>query len=104
MIIELKDYKVELKDALTWGDAQKIEAVFLKGAKVGGTGTADVSMGFDASVLLEAKYTALECAVMKVIKGDKTEPFTREWIDSLSIEDGDKLYAEVDKLTKKKEA
>lgn len=100
MMIELSKSKVEVKDFITWGDKERIQNVYIKGTTVDQTGIKE----FDASVLSEAKYTLLEVAILNIKEGEKEFGFTRDWINNLSIEDGDKLYEEIDKsLNKKKD-
>lgn len=101
MKVELSKAVVECKEALTWGDTQKIQAAMMSGAKMSGkVKTADdIGYDFDASAMLEAKYVALECAVQKVTDSEgKESKFTREWMDNLSQEDGEKLEKVVDGL------
>lgn len=103
MNLKLKDYTVEIKDALTWGDREKIQATLMKGANINAKDSSgsDVGFNFDTTAMLESKYKALECAVVKIVDGDKEIEWTREWQDNLSIEDGDKLMNAVDSLSKK---
>ncbi len=98
MIIKLSNCEVKIKDQLTWGDNEKIQNVYIKGAKVDQGGLKD----FDASVVGEAKYVLLEIVVQEIKEGDKVSQFTREWMNNLSIEDGNKLYNAVENLGKKK--
>jgi hypothetical protein len=100
MIIKLTDCEVELKDRITWGDMEQIQLALISGAKVSETGMS----GFDMSSTLEAKYKLLEIVVVKITdKNGVTCSFSREWMNDLSPEDGDKLYSEADKLNKKKQ-
>jgi hypothetical protein len=99
MIIKLSNCEVKIKDRLTWGDSEKIQGVYIKGAKMDITGLKD----FDASVVSEAKYVLLEIAVIEVKEGEEVKPFTREWMNGLSIDDGNKLYDAVELLNKKKD-
>lgn len=101
MEVKLKDATVTIKNALTWGDTQKIQAAMMSGAKMSGKAKTadDIGFDFDALAMLEAKYVALECAVKKVVDNDNKEiKFTREWMDNLSQEDGEKLEKAVDGL------
>ena len=103
MEVKLSKGTVKIKDQLTWGDTQKIQSVFLSGAKMSGkaTNANDVGFDFDASTMLEAKYIALECAVIEVEEDGQKKPFTRDWMNNLSQEDGDKVMSAVDGLQKK---
>ena len=91
-MVKLKDYEVKIKDSFTWGDKEKIQNIYIKGASVDQTGI----KGFDTSVISEAKYTLLETAILEIKKGDEIINFSKEWMYNLSIEDGDKLYNEID--------
>lgn len=91
-------YDITLKQSLTWGDVQEVQAVMASGAKLGNTGLT----GYDARAMLEAKYKLLELAITSIKEGDKAVKFSREWMNGLSVEDGDTLYAAVDALSKKK--
>lgn len=98
MEVKLKDVSVKIKDALTWGDEQKVQSALMSGAKMSGKAGTDMGVDFDASAMLEAKYVTLECAVLEIGEGEK---FTREWMNELSSEDGNKLMEAVDSLSKK---
>jgi hypothetical protein len=100
MIIQLKEYKVTIKDEITWGDSEAIQATIQKGAKIKGTAT-EQNFEYDTSVMLEAKYVTLEKTITKIEKGDEVVSFSREWMNNLSIVDGNKLYDAVNQLTKK---
>jgi hypothetical protein len=103
MELKIQDEVVVIKDSLTWGDSQKIQGALMGGAKMSGK-TDNIGFDFDASVMLEAKYVALECAVVEIVqKNELKVEFSREWMDNLSLEDGDKLFNAVDKLSKKNE-
>lgn len=99
MIVKLSNCEVKIKEALTWGDSEKIQNVYIKGAQVDQSGL----KSFDASVVSEAKYILLEITVLEIKEGEKVLEFTREWMNNLSIEDGDKLYDAVELLNKKKD-
>lgn len=98
MIIELTNSKVHLKEALTWGDMQKIQRTTMAGAKIKDT---KGNFDFDATAVFEAKYVTLECSVEKVVENEEEKPFTRAWMDALSMADGTKLEDAVDEMTKK---
>jgi len=102
MQLQLKDYEVELKDEITWGDSQKIEDSIISSAKMKGDKTGDMNFDFDGSAILRAKYIAMNCVIIKIKKGDEEIPFTNGWVDNLSVSDGNKLYATVEEITKKK--
>ena len=99
--IQLTKSEVNVKDELSWGDSEKIQSVIMSGAKMKGNAQADMNFDFDPSLMLEAKYAALECAVVSIKEGDKEFKFTREWMNELSQADGEKLYKAVDALSSK---
>jgi hypothetical protein len=96
--VKLSNCEVSIKASLTWGDVERIKDAMTSGIKVGNTGIS----GFDTSAILESKYRLLEIAIVEIRQDGKTQKFTREWMNSLSVEDGELLYAEVDKLNGKK--
>ena len=96
--IKLSKCEVEIKDSMNWGDKEAIQSELMKGAKMDQTGLT----GYSAGVMLEAKYKTLELMIVNIKEKDKEISFSREWINALSVEDGDKVYEAVDILTKKK--
>lgn len=102
MEVKLSKYIVKLKDELTWGNAQKIQSAIMSGAKMSGKDSGNIGFDFDASTLLESKYVALECSIIEIKEGENVITFTREWMDNLSISDGNKLTEAVDEISKKK--
>lgn len=103
MEVKLSSAVVKIKESLSWGDTQKIQSALMSGAKIKSDETKKVGFDFSASGMIDAKYVALECAVLEIIEKGKTSIFSRDWMDNLSIEDGEKLYAAVDSLSKKNE-
>lgn len=97
--VKLSACEVDIVTYITWGEKEKIQNSIVKGAKIDGSGVS----GFDASVISESKYQLLELAVKEIREGDAKIPFTREWMDNLSVEDGDALFDAVDALNKKKD-
>lgn len=95
--VKLSNCEVDIKETLTWGDAQAIKSAMLTSVKVGNTGVS----GIDAGALLEGRYKLLEVCVLEIREGETKSQFTREWMNALSIDDGDLLYSEVEKLQKK---
>lgn len=96
--IKLSNCEVDIITYLTWGDKEMLQSEMLKGAKLNSEGL----NGFDASVMLETKYKLLELAIKEIRCGEEKKTFTREWVNNLSIEDGDLLYDNVEMLNKKK--
>jgi hypothetical protein len=98
MQIKIGKYDVTLKDSITWGEAQQIQAVLASGAKIGSSGL----QGYDPTVMLEAKYKLLEIAITDIADGEQHSAFSRDWMNALSLDEGDTLYDAVDALSKKK--
>lgn len=94
--VQLSNATVEIIDHLTWGQQQQIQAAMLSGMRVGG---ASKDIDINAEALLSAKYKSLELAIVKITEGDMEKPYSREWVDALSIEDGDTLYEAVNAVT-----
>lgn len=97
--VELSIGKVELIEGLTWGQQEQIRQSMLEGVKVHGVNERQ-SLDLDASVISKAKYKALEVCVKKITLNDGTEiAYSREWMDNLSVADGDILSKAVDEVT-----
>lgn len=101
MIVELSAGKVEVIDSITWGQQEQIRAAMMGGIKVQGLSDKErQEMALDAEVIIRAKYKALEICVKKITLPDGTEKtYSKEWMDNLSIEDGDNLFAVVNEVT-----
>jgi len=92
--IKLANCEVDIIKSLTWGEREDVQDVMLSGAKVGGEGLS----GYDPKAMREAKYKLLEIAVHKIKEEGEEKEFSKEWMNNLSVEDGDKLYSEIEKL------
>lgn len=84
--------QVTIADRITWGQKEQIQAAMLGGVKM----TAGQNIDFDASAVSRAKYKALEVCVQGIVVGGEAVKFTKEWMDALSVGDGEALYAAVD--------
>ena len=104
MKVKLSNCEVTLKDALTWGDQQKVKAAIMQGAKMsqkeGDQKNFDVS--YDASAVIEGNYVTVEVTITEIKVNNKIIPYTREWHENLTPNDGNKLLDAVEKATKKK--
>jgi TRAP-type uncharacterized transport system substrate-binding protein len=100
--MKLKDYKVELKDSITWGESKDIQDAMLKDIEVDARGQIK---GLSMSAMREAVYKTIEIIVIKITdKEGKEVSFSREWMNSLSIDDGNKLEDYANQfISKKKE-
>jgi len=91
--IKLTNCEVIVYSQLTWGEKESLQLELMKGAKVDEQGLKD----YDVKATLEVKYKTLETLIKEIKVGAETHKFTREWMNGLSITDGDKLYSELNK-------
>lgn len=101
MKVTLSIGTADVVDALTWGMQEEIRNAMLGGIKLSGlTDKERQNLELDPTVLSKAKYKALELCVKSVTLTDGTIiPYSKEWMDGLSIADGDTLYDAVDAVT-----
>ncbi len=92
---------VDIVDKITWGMQEEIRNAMLGGIRVSGLSDLEKrNMELDPSVLGKAKYKALELCVKKITDNDgKESSYSKEWMDGLSVEDGDILFAAVNEVT-----
>lgn len=104
MIVKLSIGTVEVIEKLTWGQQERIREAMMGGIKVHGlTDKEKQSLDLDAAVLSKAKYKTLELCVKKITLNDGTEvSYSADWMDNLSIEDGDTLFEAVNEATTSK--
>ncbi|HBT75038.1 TPA: hypothetical protein DEB29_03500 [Candidatus Wolfebacteria bacterium] len=102
--IKLSIGQVEVADTITWGMQEQIRSAMLGGLRVSGLAANEKqNLELDASVLASAKYKALELCIKKITLIDGTEiPYSKDWMDNLCIEDGDKLFDAVNAITNPK--
>ena len=94
--ISLSNAQVEIADKITWGQKEQIQNAMLSGVKMEAQSQ---RVDFNAEALSAAKYKAIEVCVVKITQDGQEVPYSREWLDNLSIEDGDKLYEAVEGVT-----
>jgi hypothetical protein len=99
MQIQLSKYIVELKDELSWYEQNEIEAEMISGSQMNQETKAIVMNG---QGMFEAKIKLLERLITSIKEGDNTIVCSRDWVKGLNQEDGNKLYAAVEKITAKK--
>lgn len=93
--------KVDLIEKLTWGQREQVRSALYSGVSM----NAEIAnnpdkLSVSASALVEAKFKAIEVCVKNITEPDGTQHgFSREWMDALSIEDGDKVVEAVDEVT-----
>lgn len=99
--IELSNCKVEIITRLTWGQQEQIRAAMLEGMRVSDVREQEKqSLEMNPAVLVKAKYKALELCVKKIISGNGKEvAYSKEWMDNLSVDDGDTLFTAVNEVT-----
>jgi len=101
MIVTLSNADVEILDSITWGQQEAIRSAMLGGIRVQGlTDKEKQSLDLDASILTKAKYKTIEVCVKKITLKDGTDiPYTKEWMDNLTVDDGDTLFAAINAVT-----
>lgn len=99
MILNLSKYTVTLKDELTWYDQEEIKATMITGSRLS---TDNNEISVNGNGLFEAKIKTIECAVTEIKEGDKNISFSRDWLKSLSQEDGSKLDSALSQYSQKK--
>lgn len=100
--IKLSNCEVDVITFLTWAEKEKLEADLSRGLKMSLDGNKMAMGEYDASVLYTSKITLIKLAVKEIREGENKTQVTDEWINNLSIEDGDLLYGQLDELNKKK--
>lgn len=97
--VQLSIANVEVQDVLTWGLYQKMSLTGAKLLKMD-LGESEVKKAeINAEGLYEMRVAQIQILVQKITTKDgQVVPCTQEWISNLSIEDGDKLYAEVQQV------
>lgn len=98
-IVELSNAKVEIKEQVTWLQMQRVEATLAESAKIGPDGK---PTGFDGNALVESKIKLMEMLIVKITEGDKEVGFSRNWVETLSLADGNTLTAALDEVASKK--
>jgi hypothetical protein len=90
-------YNVQLQE-LTWWKNEEIRASLTSGAKMNNNGLS----GFDGQALLDSKIKTFEAVIADIKEGDKSIPFSKEWVQGLTLKEGDALEEAVNEITKKK--
>jgi hypothetical protein len=104
MTVELSVGKVEIIDRLNWGQKEQIQNSMLSGVKVQNLSDKErQALELNADVIMKAKYKTLEICIKKITLTDGKEiPYTQEWMDGLTVEDGDKLFEAINEVTNPK--
>ncbi|HEY1037159.1 MAG TPA: hypothetical protein VGE62_01095 [Candidatus Paceibacterota bacterium] len=96
--IKLSKHEVDMKPALSWYEKEEVKAVMQSGSKMDNSGL----KGFDGYAMLEAKIKLFECLIVEIREGENKIVGVREWLKTLSAEDGDIIDAAADEIGKKK--
>ena len=96
--IKLSKCEVSIIEVLTWGQQEDIQEVIMKGLEIDKEGL----QNFDYKAIRESTYKALEVCIKEIKEGDKVIPFTKEWMNGLSAEDGNILQEAINEVTSKK--
>ena len=93
---------VSFIEKLTWGAQEKIRGIQMSAFQVKGADVENVKekATFDLSASIKIKPVMIEVCIKKIVDKDEKEViFTNEWLNSLDVEDGDKLFEIADKIT-----
>jgi hypothetical protein len=95
--VQLSNASVEIIDHVTWGQRERLKALMMAVFQVqpGENNNIDVN----AEAILRAKFAAIEMAIKAITVDGQTVPYSREWVENLSTDDGDILFAAVEKVT-----
>ena len=118
--MQLSEYKVTIKEEMSWGDSEQIQAVIMSSLKIdaearktiekGGDSMDIKDMQLDGAAVLNSKVKSAECLITKIVDtrgvgegdvADKSVKFTREWLFSLTRSDGAKLMKAIDDVRAK---
>jgi len=99
--VKLSTCTVDIVEKITWGMQEEIRAAMLGGIRVSGlTDKEKQNLELDSAVLMKAKYKALGLCVKKITDAEgKESTYSKEWMDNLSVEDGDALFLAVNEVT-----
>lgn len=129
MQVKLSKVTVDVKDEMSWGDNEEIQAIILSGLKLDGKSRkaleeyarrqkagidapaldvldgAESIMQMNGTVMLEAKYRAADLLILSILENDTQKPveYSRDWLRNLSMADGQKLTKVIDEVRAKTE-
>jgi len=120
MELQLKEYRVTIKDEMSWGDSEQIQAVVMSSLKMDANARKEIEKGadsmdikdmqMDGAVILDSKVKAAQCLITNIVSITKSGEefvegapikFTRDWMFSLSRSEGAKLMAGIDAIRAK---
>lgn len=118
--MQLSEYKVTIKEEMSWGDSEQIQAVIMSSLKIDANARKEIEKGgdsmdikdmqLDGAAVLNSKVKSAECLITKIVSTTKTDggvlegapvKFTREWLFSLTRSDGAKLMKAIDDVRAK---
>ena len=84
-------------DYITTGESRELQKVLLEGGKFNSASgqIEDLPLG----VFLNSQDKAASFVIKEVKEGETVVPFSQEWLNSLPVELGNKVYDEVNRLT-----
>jgi hypothetical protein len=99
--IELTIGDVDILDSLTWGQQEEIRNVILSGVSITDMSNPGKGVALSGNTLTELKYKLLEMCIKKItlLKDGKEVKYSKDWMNSLSVEDGDALWNAVNELS-----
>ncbi|MHA1842393.1 MAG: hypothetical protein ACTSYW_10505 [Candidatus Heimdallarchaeota archaeon] len=99
--IELKlpktGYIVVISPFLTIGQSRELQKILLGKAEIDPT-TAQLKK-IPVETFLEMQDKAAELLIKEIKKGDKSQPFSKEWLSNLPVEDGNLIYDKINEIT-----
>ena len=91
------DQNVEILNAITWGEQQKIQGIIIQKADISISGSK-----LSADTMFEYEKFAIKTLIKEIKEGDNIIPFSDEWLENLSVVDGDKIWNEVNDIIEAK--
>lgn len=102
-ILKIEGHTVEFHEKITWGMQEKIRSTMYGGLNVKADKIAagdNASVEFNAGAITESKYKTIEVLIKKIVKDDGTEiKYSKDWLDNLSVQDGDAIYTAANAIT-----
>lgn len=88
---------VEFIEKLTWGMQEKIRQTLygaLKMQNMSMSNPSSARVEFSPEAVTNSRYKAIEICIKKITADDGTEiKYSEDWLNNLSVEDGDAIYA-----------
>ena len=96
-LVQLSNATIELIDHVTWGQRERLKAQMMAVFQVQPGDNTNIDV--NAEAILRAKYAAIEMAIKSITVDGKTVPYSRQWVEDLSLDDGDILFEAVENVT-----